>query len=96
MQQASCIFRIYKTGIKNTCCLSCFQLYLGALACRTGISFKNIFKDIFRQLLNCGILPQNILNKSNSIYIQHKQKTGFFKAFAALFSISKPLSPMES
>ena len=29
------------------------QLNLSVLTCRTDISFKNIFKDIFKQLLNC-------------------------------------------
>ena len=47
-----------KTGIKKIYCLIFFQLYLGALTCRTNILFKNIFKDIFRQLLNCKILSK--------------------------------------
>ena len=39
------------------------------------------FKNIFRQLLNCKILSQNFLSNSNSIWIYHKQKTGFVKIY---------------
>ena len=49
-----------------------FQLHLRALTCWTDTSFKNISQDIFRQLLNCKILPQNIFQNSRSIWIYHK------------------------
>ena len=49
-----------------------FQLYVGAVTYRMDISFKKIFKDIFRQLLNCEILSQNILNKLKSMWIHQK------------------------
>ena len=62
------VFSTYiETGIKIIYCLISIQLYICALGCRTDISFKNILKNIFRPLLNCKLLPQNILNKSNSI-----------------------------
>ena len=56
-------------GIKKIYCLIFFQLYLSASTCRsrTDISFKKIFKDIFRQLLNCKILSQNILNSYQTL-----------------------------
>ena len=80
-----------KTGIKKIYCLIFFQLYLGALTCRTNILLKNIFKDIFRQLLNCKILSK-IKLYLNSPQIENR----FCQNYVTLFSICKPLSLMKS
>ena len=68
-----------KTGIKKIYCLILFQLFLGALTCQTHISFKNIFKNIFMQLLNCKMLSQDISNKSNSIWFTTIRKQALSK-----------------
>ena len=67
-----------------------------ALTSRTDTAFVNIFKNIFRQLLNSKILSQNIFNNSSSIWIHKKYKIGFVKIYVALSSISKLLSLMGS
>ena len=72
IQQAHCIVHMYRGRYQKIYCLILFQLYLGALTCRTDISFKNIFKDFFWQLLHYKILSKNTLNKSSSIETQHK------------------------
>ena len=51
------------TDIEKIYCLIFFQLYLSGLTCRVEILFTNIFKNNFRQLLNCKITSQNILKR---------------------------------
>ena len=82
------------------------QLYLNALTCRTDVLFKNIFKDIFRQLLNCKILSQNILNNpyicdnrhmsdcSLCIISQSGAKSRLFQNLVKMSDTSVPTCPI--
>ena len=55
-----------------------------------------ILKKHFRQLLRCKVLSKIIIHHRNSIRAHQEHKKKFIKISVVSFSISKPLTFMES